>query len=191
MGPPAPQTLSLVFRRAGAAGRVDVELGVNDDPPTLGCPDWARGFPYCRALIDHQGRGYADILGWIQILDWDLMEGGDGFLVDPFAPLGEVTHPFCFLGYAPTFFDAPHSDVGPAHSEFTAHTFLCGLGPEPLAMRLEADAILGFSWEFRIEAGEIAIGDLAPLGSQAWDGHREYLDRTHPDWTFLPGFTAD
>jgi hypothetical protein len=197
MGTPAAQTLSLPFSRAGVAGTVEVAMGVNDDPVALGCPEWARGFPWCRATVTPPARGYADMLGWVQLVDWDLMEGGEGFLTDLFAPLGEgvereeSTHPFCFFGYSPTLFDAPHSDVGPRHSEFVAHSFLCGLGPQPLAMRFEADAILGFSWEFRIDQGTITIGELAPLGPEAWDGHHEYLRGAHPRWTFLPGFAAE
>ncbi|HVO53958.1 MAG TPA: hypothetical protein VMT37_06040 [Solirubrobacterales bacterium] len=190
MGPPTPQTLALPFRRAGIAGSVDVALGVNDDPVTLGCPEWAAGFPWCRAIVTPAARGYADVLGWVQLVDWDVIEGGDGFLIDPFAPLGKVDHPFCFFGYSPTLFDAPHSDEEMVHSEFVAHSFLCGLGPESLAMRFEVDAVLGFRWSFRVDEGEIAIGELAPLGADAWDGHREYLGRAHPRWTFLPGFAA-
>jgi hypothetical protein len=187
---PDPQMLSLPFRRAGVPGMVEVALGVNDDPVALGCPEWAAGFPWCRARVEHPACGYAEVLGWVQLVDWDLMEGGEGFLVDPFAPLGEIPHPFCYLGYAPTLFDAPHSDEAPAHSEFIAHSFLCGLGPESLAMRFEIDALLGFEWSFRIDEGEIAIGELAPLGPESWDSHRGYLSRAHPRWTFLPGFTA-
>jgi hypothetical protein len=41
-----------------------VEVAVNDDPGQLGCPGYARGFPYCRATISPPARGYADFLGW-------------------------------------------------------------------------------------------------------------------------------
>lgn len=57
-------------------------------------------------------------------------------------------------------------------------------------MRREVDAVLGFEWGFRIEAGGIEIAQLAPLEPEAWDGHREYLARAHPGWTFLAGFAA-
>jgi hypothetical protein len=187
---PACQTLSLPFRRAGVDGVVTVELGINDDPVAIGCPDWALGFPYLRATVNPPARGYVDFLGWVQLVDWDLMEGGDGFLIDPFMPLGDSPHPFCFFGYAPTFFDAPHSDVGPSYSHFTAHSFLCGLGPETLAMSHEVDALLGFSWEFTIDEGTIELGGLAPLGPAAWDGHIEYLSGAHPGWRFLPGYSV-
>ncbi|HSS31958.1 MAG TPA: hypothetical protein VLL27_01605 [Solirubrobacterales bacterium] len=176
--------LSIPFERAGVAGTVDVEVGVNDDPAAYGCPECARGFPWCRATVEPPARGYADALGWIQLVDWE--QAGEGFLIDPFAPLGEVSHPFGFFGFAPTMFDAPHTDRPLHDSDFIAHSFLCGLGPEPLGSRFEADAILGFSWGFHVRGGEFEIDGPAPLGPEAWDVHLAYLHESHPRWTFLP-----
>ncbi|HET7444693.1 MAG TPA: hypothetical protein VFJ57_08545 [Solirubrobacterales bacterium] len=181
--------LSIPFERRGATGVVDAEVGVNDDPAAYGCPEFARGFAWCRATVTPPARGYADALGWIQLIDWEQMEGGDGFLIDPFAPLGEVSHPFGFFGFAPTMFDAPHTDRPLQTSDFVAHSFLCGLGPEPLAGRFEADAVLGFSWGFRVREGEFEIQSPALLGPEDWDRHHDYLTDSHPGWTFLPGFT--
>ena len=128
-----PSRLSLPFERGAAAGTVEVEVGVNDDPAALGCSEYARGFPWCRATLAPPARGYADALGWIQLVDWELV--AEGFVIDPFMPLGEISHPFGFFGFAPTHFDAPHTDTELRHSDFVAHTFLCGLGPEPLGLR--------------------------------------------------------
>src|SRR6201992_3600783 len=88
---------------ATKAAAVRVEVAVNDDPRALGCSDDSRGLPYCRAVIEQDARGYADALGWIQLADSSDPPGG--FQIDPFEPLGEVTHPFCFFGFAPTLFD--------------------------------------------------------------------------------------
>jgi hypothetical protein len=175
--------LSIPFERRGVSGTVAVEVGVNDDPAGFGCHECALGFPWCRATIAPPVRGYADALGWIQLVDATDLFGE--FRIDPFEPLGEVTHPFCFFGFAPILFDAPHRDHG-EDMDFVAHSFLCGLGPEPLAGRFEADALLGFSWGFHIRDREIEIDAPALLGPTAWDRHLAYLRKSHPRWTFLP-----
>jgi hypothetical protein len=179
--------LELGFVRAGSEGTVAVEVGVNDDPAGLGCWEFGVGFPWCRATIAPPARGYADALGWVQLVDaTDLFRE---FRIDPFEPLGEVTHPFCFFGFSPTLFDAPHRD----HREdmdFLAHSFLCGLGPRPLDKPSEVDALLGFSWGFKIRNGRIEPYPLAQLGPGDWDAHHPYLRETFPRWSFIPGFAG-
>jgi hypothetical protein len=181
------ERLELHFDRAGVEGRVAVEQGVNEDPTALGCPDFARGFPYCRATVEPPARGYADALGWVQLVDASDLFGE--FRIDPFEPLGEVTHPFGFFGFSPTMFDAPHRDDRD-DMDFVAHSFLCGLGDRPLEDPPEIDAVLGFSWGFSIRDKRIENLSLAPLGPDSWDAHREYLSSAYPRWTFIPGFAA-
>jgi hypothetical protein len=189
MLPSAPETLMLQYRWSGVEGAVQVEIGVNDDPATLGCEEFARGFPYCRATISPPAGGYADALGWIQLISWTHL--GEGFRTDHFEPLGDASHPFCFFGYAPTLFDAPHSDLDLVVSDFVAHTFLCGLGGRLLEFRREARAVLGFSWGFTIRDRRLEISPSAVLGPADWDRHRDHLREAHPGWSFAPGFSED
>jgi hypothetical protein len=177
--------LELPFTRAGVGCAVAVEVGVNDDPAARGCADYARGFPVLRATISPPARGYADWLGWIQLVDATDLFGE--FRNDPFEPLGETQYPFCFFGFAPTLLDAPHREHRD-DMDFTAHSFLCGLGPEPLTPPSEIDAVLGFSWGFRIRDGEILIDPLERLGPEEWDAHHPYLRSAFPRWIYLPGF---
>jgi hypothetical protein len=185
-----PETLTLGYRWGGVEGTVAVELGVNRDPAALGCADFARGFPYCRATVGPPARGYGEALGWVQLIEWPPF--GPGFQVDTYMPLGKVPHPFNFFGFAPTMFDAPHTDE-PADTRFLAHSFLCGLGGELFDFEDEAKpqevrAILGFSWGYVKRGGEVEIIGLEPLGPGAWDGHRDYLHSGHPGWSFAAGF---
>ena len=185
MSPPqSPRAVELPFIWAGIDGSVRAELCENDDPVALGCPELARGFPYCRATVEHDGRGYLDFLGWVQLADFDHPDGG--FVIDPFMPLGSMPQPFAFHGWAPTLFDAPHADF--EDWNFRVHSFLCGLGGPLHDLRHEVRAVLGFGWGFskRAEAFEFLGPDA--LAAAAWDGHRDYLKRTFPDWTFAPGF---
>lgn len=94
--------MRLDFFHAGKPGRVQVQVAANEDPGALGCAEGARGLPYCRAVIAQDARGYADALGWVQLVDSSEEPGG--FAIDPFEPLGEATHPFCFFGFAPSAF---------------------------------------------------------------------------------------
>jgi hypothetical protein len=176
----------IEFDRAGAPGLVEVEVGVNERPAELGCPDYARGFPCCRATVSPAARGYADFLGWVQLADSDLHRGG--FHLDYFEPLGPVPHPFAFYGFAPTLFDAPHSDD--ENWCFLVHSFLCGLGTGALDGRNEIDAVLGFSWGFQKSGGEIRIDGPSLLSPSDWDRHHAYLRAAYPAWSFLSGFSG-
>jgi len=181
--PQSPRVLELPYRWADRDGSVRVEIRENDDPVALGCPEIARGFPYCRATVEPPRKGYADFLGWVQLITLDDSEGG--FVHDPFMPLGPKPHPFDFYGWAPTFFDAPHADED---WNFLAHAFLCGLGGELHDLRREVRGVLGFSWGFSKRGLECEFFDPDALRAADWNGHRDYLARAFPAWSFAPGF---
>lgn len=178
--------MKIEFDRAGARCLVEVEIGVNERPAELGCPDYARGFPYCRATVSSPQRGYDDFLGWVQLADSDLR--GEGFYLDYFETFGRVPHPFGFYGFAPVMFDAPHTTE--ENWSFRLHSFLCGLGAGVLSGRHEIDAVLGFSWGLEKRGDEIRIDEVSLLSPGDWDGHLDYLREEYPAWSFLPGFSG-
>jgi hypothetical protein len=186
----APSELSrkieMPYRWGEVDGLVRVEIGANDDPAAFGCSEVARGFPYCHATVAHPLLGYEDVLGWVQMVKSSLH--GGGFFIDYFQALDSVYPPLSFYGWAPTFFDAPHSDEG--DWDFLAHTFLCGLGGEVLEFRHEVRAILGFGWGFSKRDQGVESFGPAPLSPQDWDQHRDYLVQRFEkgDWKFAPGF---
>jgi hypothetical protein len=186
--PQAPRLIELSYEWAGTAGTVRVEIRENLDPAALGCPAYARGLPYCRATVEPPARGYADALGWVQMVDHSARE--PGFELDPFGPLGEVGHPFAFFGFSPTLFDAPHSDHDPDWS-FIAHSFLCGLGGGLHDPERDVRAVTGFSWGFEKRGSEVEFFEPAPLAEDEWDWHRDYLQRTFPGWSFARGFRGN
>jgi hypothetical protein len=182
---PQPQrALELPYEWAETKGSVRVEITVNDDPVGLGCAEFARGFPLCRARVEPPARGYADALGWVQLVDHTDEEGG--FQIDLFQPLGEVTHPFGFFGFAPTFFDAPHSDL--ENWDFLAHAFLCGIGGTLFDTERDVLAVLGFSWGFTKRGSQFEYYEPVALANGDWDSHLEYLERRFPAWPFAAGF---
>jgi hypothetical protein len=178
--------MELPYRWNGTDGQVRVQVRVNDDPAAFGCPEIARGFPYCHATVEHPAIGYADVLGWVQLVDSTLR--GSGFHLDYFEQLGPAPYPFALHGWSPTLFDAPHTDE-PDDWDFLAHTFLCGLGGELHEFRHEVRAVLGFRWGFSRRGGEVESFGPTPLSSEDWDGHRDYLAEQYGEWgRFSPGF---
>jgi hypothetical protein len=168
----------LEFLHADKPGTVRVEVAANDDPAALGCSEDARGLAFCRVTIERDARGYADALGWIQLVDSSDAPGGFG--IDPFEPLGEVTPPFCFFGFAPTLFDAPSR---PTRDDLTctANAFLAGIGDDH-----EAFSLLGFSWGFEIRSGAVTIAGPTELEGSAWNAVLPTLAKSHPRWRFAP-----
>jgi hypothetical protein len=164
---------------------VRVEIRENDDPAALGCAEFARGFPCCRATVTPAARGYADMLGWVQMRD-DTYRN-EGFFSDGFEPLGPLPHPFGFYGVSPTLFDAPHFDG--EDMDFQVHSFLCGLGGELLEFRREVRPVLGFGWGFLKRGASIEFLGPEPLTTQDWAAHLAYLGRRFPEWTFAPAFS--
>ena len=181
--PHAAKKLEMPYRWNGVEGNVQVEVGVNDDPAARGCSELARGFPYCRATIEPPSVGYADSLGWVQLVRHD----EENFVLDFYEALGEIPHPFAFFGLAPTFEDAPHGD--PEDWHFLAHTFLCGLGGELLEFRHEARAVLGFQWGFSKRGRRIEVFGPEALSAEDWNSHLEHMAEQRPEWSFRPGFS--
>lgn len=180
--------LEISYQWADVGGAVRVIVGTNEDPAALGCAEFARGFPYCRATVESPAGGYADLLGWVQLVDHSAQEGG--FQADPFPRLSGVSHPYGFFGLMPTFFDAPHTNEL-KNWDFLAHTFLCGLGGDLLDPRREVRAVLGFSWGFAKRGARIDWWGPELLAAKDWDSQNQYLTQRYSEasWTFRPGFS--
>jgi hypothetical protein len=177
--------MELPYRWNGTEGRVRVEVRVNDDPAALGCDEMARGFPFCHAAVEHPAIGYAEMLGWVQLVRSSAR--GSAFYLDYFEPLGYVPHPFGFYGLEPSLFDAPHTDEL-ENWDFLAHSFLCGLGGELLEFRREIRAVVGFSWGFSKRGQEFEYLQPGALEASDWDGHIDYLTGAYEGWKFASGF---
>lgn len=173
---------------------VRVVVKPNDEPAALGCPEFARGFPFCKAIVESgEAEGYDHYYGWIQMVD--LSDEPAGFRIDQH-PKFAAPHPFISAGPLPRFADAPFTDY--RDWDFLAHAFLCGTGGELLEFRKEARAILGFSWGFSKRGQRIEFHGLEPLAATDWNDHRECLTRKYrwrwwrpgrQPWTFAPGFS--
>jgi hypothetical protein len=141
----------------------------------------------CDATVAYPAEGYNALLGWIQLVRSDDNESrGDAFAIDPLRLLGDVPHPFCWIGLDPHLFDAP-SRATRDDLDWLAHSFLC-VPDEGTDGRQEIHAVLGFAWGFRISNEEIELVPPTVLGSAAWDQHLSALAARYPAWRFVEGF---
>ena len=176
--------MQIPFNLKGVEGRVDVTYEANSQPESIGCRPEALGFPMCTATVQYPMRGYDSLMGWVQLVrSDDNASRGEQFEIDPLAPLGDLPHPFCWLGINPTLFDAP-SRSPMSDLRWVAQSFLCI--PDDVGNGLEAQAILGFSWGFAIEQGQIAFQAPQQLESSAWSEHSSSLGDLYKAWRFVP-----
>lgn len=181
--PEAPQALEIPYRWAGVEGRVKVVVRTNDEPAALGCPELARGFPYCKAIVDsNKAEGYDHCYGWIQMVD--VSDEPPGFRVDQH-PSYVNRLPFSWESFLANFIDAPFVDVWDL--DFLAHTFLCAQGGRLLEFREEARAILGFSWGYAKRGQRIEWFGPDLLSAEDWDSHLKRMAEERPEWTYRPG----
>lgn len=181
--------MHLPFSLRGMAGDVDVTVEITRNPEELGAMPEAIGLPHCQATIEYPGRGYAAMLGWVQLVrSTDNTSGGERFEMDPLTIVGEVAHPFAFFGVTPTLFDAP-ARRSRADLDWLAHSFLCYLTEDDQGADI-VQAITGFSWGFTIAAGATTVVPARALSSADWSQHRDLLHADHPGWHFAPGFEA-
>lgn len=174
------------FRLNGTEGQVAVDFERNVNPLALGSQPEARDFPVCTATVHFAGRGYSAVMGWVQFVrSSDNRSNGQQFELDPLAFLGDLPHPFCWLGINPTLFDAP-SRPSRDDLDWTARSYLCI--PDDEGAGLEIRPLLGFSWGFRIEGGEILLEPPQQLNEAAWDEHVSDLRIGFSGWHFPPGF---
>jgi len=185
-----PRHMDIAFVLRGIRGNVSVAYTRNDRPDLVGSTPEASGFPMCEAAVDYPAEGYEAVLGWVQLVrSDDNASQGRAFEIDPLAFLGDVPHPFCWIGLRPQLFDAPWRSPR-RDLDWTAHSFLCL--PDGIAGdELEVHSLLGFSWGFRIRDEEVQLVPPTPLGPEAWDQHVDGLGARYPSWRFTPGFRED
>jgi hypothetical protein len=179
--------LSFVLR--GIPGSVVVTYLPDEAPALMGAPASSVGFPTCHASVAYPAQGYDAVLGWVQLVrsDDNVSEGRE-FEIDPLDFLGDVPHPFCWIGLEPQLFDAP-SRSPRRDMDWAAHSFLCV--PDGDDDGMVAHALVGFLWGFRIRDEEIHLVPPTLLRPDDWDGHRAALAARYPAWRFAPGFRAD
>jgi hypothetical protein len=179
--------VQIPFTLRGINGLVSVRVERNDAPELVGSGPDSRGFPWCHASVAYPAQGYDAVLGWVQLVrSDDNRSGGREFEIDPLEFLGDLPHPFCWIGLEPQLFDAP-SRAPLADMDWVAHSFLCVPDGGPgSGMRVEA--LVGFSWGFRARDGVVSLTAPKELGPSDWDGHRDSLSSTYAAWRFVAGF---
>ncbi len=178
--------MDIPFTHKGHKGRVIVSVAATTAPAVMGARDGSIGLANCTATIEYSGRGYQQLLGWVQLVrSTDNAFQGRQFEMDPFDPFGLYRHapsPYCWYGIAPTLFDAPsrHERAG---LDWVAHSYLA---ESPLrGNRRIVTALLGFSWGFQIaDDGNVSLEPVASLTAADWASHLPYLHDCYPGWQF-------
>ncbi|MGE0140229.1 MAG: hypothetical protein AB7L17_14070 [Ilumatobacteraceae bacterium] len=175
--------LVLDFAVRGASGRVTVSMSRNDDPVSIGCDPAAQDFPVCEATVTTQLRGYAALLGWVQLVGTCAAPGADRtFVTDPLQIFEHLDLPFGFYGIDPTLFDAPYRRDRGQYLDWLAHSFLCASPDGP--MQRHVQPLAAFQWGFVLEAGSVRVVPATPLSLREWAVHRSLLGAAHPSWEF-------
>jgi len=173
----------LDFEVRGASGRVTVTVAPNEAPETIGCEAAAHGFPVCEATVDTPLRGYAALLGWVQVVGTRSSRTTERrFETDPLQIFDHLDLPFGFYGINPTLFDAPSRRDRSQRLDWLAHSFLCAslAGPMQRAVR----PVAAFQWGFVLDAGAIHVVPPQPLPLAEWATHQPLLRTSYPSWEF-------
>jgi hypothetical protein len=182
--------MDITFALRGIEGHVNVTYSLNDRPELVGSTAEPSGFPMCYATVDYPAQGYDALLGWVQLVrSDDNTSQGRAFEIDPLDILGDVPHPFCWIGLSPRLFDAP-SRSPRRDLDWAAHSFLC-VPDGSVGAGLEVQALLGFAWGFSIRNEEIHLAPPTQLGPMDWDHHVDTLAARYPSWRFDSGFRED
>ena len=117
--------MDITFALRGIEGHVYVTYSRNSRPDLVGSSAESSGFPMCHAAVDYPAQGYDALLGWVQLVrSDDNTSQGRAFEIDPLDILGDVPHPFCWIGLSPRLFDAP-SRSPRRDLDWVAQSFLC------------------------------------------------------------------
>jgi hypothetical protein len=175
----------LPFTVLDRTGSIDITVAATQDPGDLGAPPDAQGLAHCQATISYPANGYAAVFGWVQLVrSTDNRSHGQQFEMDPLTFLGEVSHPFGFVGIKPILFDAPSRPTRD-DLDWLAHSFLCHIADAG-----EVQALAGFSWGFTVANGDATVIAARTLEAADWNQHRDLLHAEYPAWRFAADFPA-
>ena len=186
----------IPFQLRDFNGEIVVDYGVNLDPAKWGFgesvlgenhpPEQALGFPVVQATVDYAGVGYGAVMGWIQIVRYQLHDTNEQVTVFDVAPqIKDSDVPYVSYGIRPTLFDAPGFD----RQEVTwdADSFLVH-SPDGVLSR-EINAITGFRWGYTVRHGEVKVVPVALAHLSDWERNLPDLEKRHPTWTFGSSWT--
>lgn len=179
-------TAEFPFSARRRLGRVSVTVSENLDPESVGSVPAAAGFPACSATVEYDASGYLAMLGWVQLVGEASPSGSRlQYDVDPFILFEGIPTPYAFYGARPELFDAPYRSDRSLSLSWLAHSYLCAAPSSPFVK--EVEAVVGFSWGFNMDAGDLEILGLRALSRSDWSSHLDLLARTYPDWNFMSG----
>lgn len=186
MSSPVTSSAQLPFSARGKSGEVSVTLSENLDPTSVGSVPAATGFPMCRATVEYESSGYLAMLGWVQMVGEATPSGSElQYDTDPFILFEGIPTPYAIYGARPELFDSPYRSDRSLSLNWLAHSFLCVAPSSPFVK--EVEAVVGFSWGFNMDDGELGLVGVKPLSQHDWSSHLNLLSNEYPSWEFMSG----
>ncbi len=186
VGSPVSFTSDFPFTARERPGTVSVTVSENLDPLGVGSVPAALGFPTACATVEHEATGYLAMLGWVQLVgEATPRESELRYDVDPFVLFEGIATPYAIYGARPELFDAPYRSDRTLSLGWLAHSFLCMAPSSPFDR--EVEAVVGFSWGFNMDAGELELVGPKALSREDWSQHLDLLADAYPGWEFTAG----
>jgi hypothetical protein len=184
------------FRLRGADGVVRVSLTRNEEPERWGWRllgldvplEYIVGFPVIEASVDFPAEGYAAVLGWVQVVRYEVTDEPETVVLADVAPqLQGLGMPYVAFGVRPTYFDSPA--ISASDADWRAATFLTA-SPDVLLSRV-IEPVCGFCWGYLRTAGETKLVEAIRAEEKDWLEAREELAKHYPDWDWRTGFASE
>jgi hypothetical protein len=182
-------SLAISFRLRGLDGLVTIHLEVNEEPRRWGYHllrrypmEQPEGFPVVRASVSYPAEGYVATMGWIQLVRYGGGKPEDETIeVDLTPQHSDAGTPYCYWGFAPSFFDAPSTPQ--EGIRWVAEAFLA-TSPDAL-MSKTVQPVCGFRWGYATIRKPPELLPIEPIGAEAWMSARTVLTEHYPAWEFL------
>lgn len=137
------------------------------------------------ARVAFAREGYAALLGWVQVVDYEVVRDGvpeeREWVVPDVPPQSrDANMPYLAFGIDPVLFDAPAFTERSV--DWTARTFLT-YTPDCL-MTPVVEPLCGFVWGYVVADGAITAKKLVASTQHDWIDTRRMLRLRLPTWTF-------
>src|SRR5262245_6895617 len=183
------------FRLRGVDGVSRVSRSRNDGPERwawrllgLDVPlEHIVGFPVIEASIEYPAEGYAAVMGWVQVVRYEVSDEPQTVVLADVAPqLQGLGMPYVAFGVRPVYFDSPA--ISEPDADWRAATFLTA-SPDVLLSRV-IEPVCGFRWGYRRVGGVNELVDATRAGEQDWLDVRDDLVTSYPDWEWRSGWAS-
>lgn len=177
-------------------GRVSVAFTVQpiEDPKAYGHTllfpgipvEDLKDFPIAEAVVQAEGKGYASMYGWVQLVRETPSPSEDINIAeweyDDLPYTRGMNLPFCWYGSEPKLFDGPLRGPEVQEINWSSRSFLTYIRGDVTSRTVVP--LAGFEWGFTRTKGQVSVKKLEKLDVGAWNEHIPFLTDKFHGWTF-------